>query len=102
MPWTTLTSWEQVSKLEAGEQTAFQYALIIYLGLIFPALDHVNRRTIRLAQSRYKFQDLKCWAANNAGIVKDLEIIVTHAEDKESGMFPFGLCKVADCFLFGI
>ena len=71
-------------------------------GLISPAPDHVNRRTIRLAQSRYKFQDLKCWAANNAGIVKDLEIIVTHAEDKESGMFLSDCVNVADCFLFGI
>ena len=42
--------------------------------------DHINRRTIRLSQSRFKFIELKCWSSENSGIVKDLEILIQHAE----------------------
>ena len=43
---------------------------------------------------------MQCWAANNAGIVKELEILVTHSEDKESGLsFFFFPTAVLLCLL---
>ena len=51
--------------------------------------DHVNRRTIRISQSRFKFVELKCWSSENSGIVKDLEILIQHAEVMVSSAWFF-------------
>ena len=44
---------------------------------------------MRWSQSRYRFHEIKHWASANAGVVRELEDVVTTGEDKDSGEKTF-------------
>ena len=76
------------NKIIVGDCVDYSYML---------GADHVNRRTIRISQSRFKFVELKCWSSENSGIVKDLEILIQHAEVTVSSAWGFPQTSFSFC-----
>ena len=48
-----------------------------------------------MSQSRFKFIELKCWSSENSGIVKDLEILIQHAEVSDGFLLLSGKAKAS-------
>ena len=63
--------------------------IALYIDIAVQGSDHINNRTLRYCQSRYKWHEVKHWSSQNAGIVRELDDVVTQGEDRETGEKTF-------------